>query len=78
MFASEKPSAIDDLMAEKPIAEMTADEYAALARQAHITIRDVERLRHQIHDGIERCRVAASRTGLLLRAATPERGRRSA
>ena len=33
-----KPSAIESLIAEKRIGEMTADEYAALARRAQIAL----------------------------------------
>jgi hypothetical protein len=67
------PSAIDNLMMGKRIAEMTPDEYAAVARQAKKVIRDIGRLRRQIHDGIAKARVSASRTKQLLETMTEAR-----
>ena len=60
------PSAIDHLMMGKRISEMTPDEYAALARQAKKVIRDVGRLRLEIHAKIAKARVAGNRTKALL------------
>jgi hypothetical protein len=78
MFA-EKPSAIDDLT-NKPIGEMTADEYMMVARQAQAALHELDRVRREIREGIANCRLAASRTGELLRAAstTPEGRKRTA
>lgn len=59
-------SVIDELIARKPIGEMTADEYKVLARQTQIALQDVDQLRRQIQDGIAKCRAAASQTKALL------------
>lgn len=61
-----KPSAIDDLIKEKPIGDMSGDEYLAAVRQAQLALGDVDRIRREIRDGIAKCREAASRTKALL------------
>lgn len=38
--ATPKPSAIDGLIAQKPIGKMTADEYAVLVRRAQVALRE--------------------------------------
>jgi hypothetical protein len=38
-----KPSAIDGLIAKKPIGKMTADEYVAVVRQAHLALYEGKR-----------------------------------
>lgn len=38
-----KPSAIDDLMSDKQIGQMSADEYLALVRQAQIALYEGKR-----------------------------------
>ena len=70
-------SAIDELIARKPIGEMTADEYKVLARQARIALYDIDKLRRQIQDGIAKCRVAANQTKSLLES-RPVKKRRTA
>jgi hypothetical protein len=63
---SPHPSAIDELIAQKPIGEMTPDEYLTMTRQAQNALADVDRIRREIRDGIAKCRIAASRTRALL------------
>ena len=59
------PSAID-VISNKRIGEMTADEYKVFARQSRIALYDVDKLHRQIQDGIAKCRAAASKTKTLL------------
>jgi hypothetical protein len=40
-----KPSAIDDLITEKQIAQLTAEEYLVLTRRAQIALHEMKRVR---------------------------------